>query len=95
MTHESAETLPAGRLRLADGYLLYPGRDGYWRLHGPEDTILRIQADPGLVAQVNNILSGGASDPLASDLLASNESSSLREILAARPRNADDVVLRL
>ena len=48
MTHESAETLPAGRLRLADGYLLYPGRDGYWRLHGPEDTILRIHADPAL-----------------------------------------------
>lgn len=76
MTHESAETLCAGRLRLADGYLLYPGKDGYWRLHGPEDTILRIQADPDLVAQVNNILSGGASD-----LLASDESSSLRDIL--------------
>ena len=76
MTHESAETLSAGRLRLADGYLLYPGRDGYWRLHGPGDTILRIQADPDLVARVNDILSGRASGPLAS-----NESSSLQEIL--------------
>ena len=76
MTHESAETLSAGRLRLADGYLLYPGRDGYWRLHGPGDTILRIQADPDLVARVNDILSGKASG-----LLASNESSSLQEIL--------------
>ena len=61
---------------MADGYLLYPGEDGYWRLHGPEDTILRIQADPDLVAQVNSILSGGASD-----LPASDESSSLHEIL--------------
>ena len=76
MTHESAETLPAGRLRLADGYLLYPGRDGCWRIHGPDDTILRIQADPDLIAQVNDILSGRVSD-----LLEPNESSSLREIL--------------
>ena len=81
MTHESAETLPAGRpvqsnARLTDGYLLYPGKDGYWRLHGPGDTILRIQAEPDLVAQVNDILCGRASG-----LPASNEGSSLREIL--------------
>ena len=76
MPPESAETSPDNRLRLADGHLLYRGEDGYWRLHGPEDTILRIQADPDLIAQVNDILSGRASD-----LLASNESSPLREIL--------------
>lgn len=76
MTHGNADTLSAGRLRLADGYLLYPGSDGYWRLHGPEDTILRIQADPDLIAQVNDILSGRASY-----LSASNENSALGEIL--------------
>ena len=76
MPHENADTSPASRLRLLDGYFLYSGEDGYWRLYGPEDTILRIQADPDLVAQVNDILSGRASSLLTTDV-----SSDLHEIL--------------
>lgn len=78
MTQDKPTTSLATPLRLADEYLLYPGKDGHWRLYGPEDAILRIQADPDLVARAQEVLSrsispaaisAGTTDPALRDLL--------------------------
>ena len=65
--------------RLKPGFLLFPGPDGGWCLHGPGERFIRLREEPERIARLARHLSPAAANGVPAEPVTDD----LRELLAA------------